>query len=321
MNPSESADLSDAANTLLAELAALKPNRVPTSGDEGWLADFRSQTAALARFGGPAEPLHDVRHAVIEGVGGPLVVRLYRPRAGPLPVLLHLRGGGGIAGSLDGHDIALRTLAKRTGWAVAAPDYRMAPASRFPAQLDDGEAALRWLTENSASLKFDSDRIVVSGDSIGGTLATALAVRARDAALPLAGQVLLYPNTDLRHDAHYPSRKSQDGRIIAIDDLERQIALYLDTAEQRTDPEASPLLQSRVSGLPPTLLVTCEADPLRDEGELYGAQLAQTGVVVSHLRLRGALHAVLQMGGRVDETRILLNHVSDWLDRLEDASG
>lgn len=313
-------NLSDPAEALLADLAALKPHPDPSTSDEGWLADFRSQTAALARFGGPAEPLHEVRHLVVKAVSGSLVVRLYRPSAGRLPLLLHLRGGGGVAGSLDSHDVALRALAKATGWAIAAPDYRLAPAARFPAQLDDGEATLRWLVENAANEGFATGRIVVSGDSIGGALATALAVRARDAGLPLAGQVLLYPNTDLRPHADYPSRASEDGRIIARGDLERQIDLYLASTDQRNHPEASPVLQSRLAGLPPTLLVTCEADPLRDEGERYGVQLQEAGVHIEHHRLSGALHAVLQMGGRVVETQMLLQQVANWLERLPDPS-
>lgn len=249
---------------------------------------------------------------------GPLTVRLYRPKPGPLPLLLHIHGGGAIAGSIDGHDPALRALANRTGWLVAAPAYRLAPEHRFPAQLDDSWTALLGLTEQADMLDIDTSRIVVSGDSIGGTLATALASRAAAEGGPaLQGQILLYPNTDLRHDANYPSRASEDGNIIDAKSLERQIDLYLASNSDRTAPRASPILAADLAALPPTLLVTCENDPLRDEGEAYGQRLRDASVVVDHDRFDGMLHAFLQMGGQMAATDRLLDRIASWLGARE----
>lgn len=303
------------AQTVLDELAALKPVPDPAAGDAGWLADFRAQTAALARLGGDPEAILEVRHVIVERRDEPLLLRIYKARQGSLPVLLHLRGGGGIAGSLDGHDVALRALAKATNWAVVAPDYRMAPKACFPAQLEDAETALDWVIDSGPADDLDLGRIVVSGDSVGGALAAALAVRARDRGRRLAGQILLYPNTDLRRDATYPSRDAEDGHVISKPDLERQIDLYLASPADRLNPEASPILQPDLVGLAPALVLTCGADPLRDEGEAYGARLGAAGVVVHHVRLDHGLHGALQMGGRLNETATLLSSVSEWLDR------
>ncbi|HXH17398.1 MAG TPA: alpha/beta hydrolase [Sphingomonas sp.] len=302
------------ARTILDTIATLAPNADPHADDARWLTDFRYQTALLKTFSGDPEPVHAITHLLLPSEAGTLVVRLYRPRPGPLPLLLHIHGGGAIAGSIDGHDPALRAVANRTGWLVAAPAYRLAPEHRFPAQLDDSWTALTGLVAQADALDIDTARNVVSGDSIGGTLATALAARAETEGGPaLCGQILLYPNTDLRRDAAYPSRKSEGGNIIDAVSLERQIDLYLASPDARTDPRASPILLEDLSGLPPTLLITCENDPLRDEGEAYARRLEAARVLVDHGRIDGMIHAVLQFGGRTDATSRLLDRIAAWL--------
>ncbi|RXD07344.1 hypothetical protein EQZ23_04660 [Sphingomonas sp. UV9] len=157
----------------------------------------------------------------------------------------------------------------------------------------------------------DASRIVVSGDSIGGTLAAALAARTVAENGPaLSGQILLYPNTDLRGDTDYPSRKSENGNIIDATSLERQIDLYLASPEPQTDPRASPVLADDVGALPPTLLVTCENDPLRNESEAYGRRLREAGVAVDHQAFDGMTHAFLQFGGRTGATSRLLGRIA-----------
>lgn len=301
----------DQAERVLRELKALAPEPQGTS-DALWLAAFRCQVGLMRGLGGDPEPLHAVDHLLADGVP----VRLYRPAAGRLPVLLHLHGGGGIAGSVDAHDSALRRLAARTGWLVAAPDYRLAPEHRFPAQLEDGHAALRAVSRLAG---VDASRLVVAGDSIGGTLATALAMLARERGGPaLAGQVLLYPNIDLRRGAAYPSRRTEEGRIVAAADLERQIGLYLADDADRASPLASPITAPRevLATLPPAFVATGGNDPLRDEGELYARRLAEAGVATRHHRFDGMIHGFFQMGGRVDATDRLLARLRGWLDRL-----
>ena len=303
------------ARTILDRIATLSPDTDPNADDAQWVTGFRYQTALLKTFSGDPEPVHAITHLLLPSEAGPLVVRLYRPKPGPLPLLLHIHGGGAIAGSIDGHDPALRALANRTGWLVAAPAYRLAPEHRFPAQLDDSWTALTGLVARADALHIDTARIVVSGDSIGGTLATALAARAVAENGPaLSGQILLYPNTDLRSDADYPSRKSEDGNIIDAASLERQIDLYLASPVARTDPRASPILTDDLGALPPTLLVTCENDPLCDEGEAYGRRLREAGVAVDHERFDGMIHAFLQFDGRTDPTSRLLDRIAAWLN-------
>lgn len=207
----------------------------------------------------------------------------------------------------------LRALANRTGWMVAAPDYSLAPGQRFPVQIEEGYAAL---VAAAALPDVDPARIVVAGDSIGATIATAVAVLARDRGGPkLAGQLLFYPNTDLRADAAYPSRRSEDGRIIAAADLERQIGLYVAAVADRVSPLASPILAD-LTGLPRAFVATNERDPLRDEGEAYARALTDAGVDTTHRRIVGMIHGFLQMSGRIDAADAALHDVGKWLGAL-----
>ena len=225
-------------------------------------------------------------------------------------MLFHVHGGGGIAGSVDGHDPMLRALANRTGFLVAAPDYRLAPEHRHPTQLEESYAALLAVATMPG---IDPDRIVVSGDSIGGTIAAALAMLVRDrSGPPLAGQMLLYPNIDLRAHATYPSRDSEDGRIIAAANLERQVRLYVADERDRASPLVSPIIGD-LAHLPPALVITNACDPLRDEGEAYARALADAGVAVDHRRIPGMIHAFLQMRGRIEASNTVLGEIADWL--------
>jgi acetyl esterase len=292
---------------MIAKLSAT-PSEHPD--DAHWLTDFRCGVAGLRAFAPAPEPVHQISNIRIGG----LAVRLYRPKPGRLPLLLHMHGGGAIAGSVDGHDPALRALANRTGWLVAAPLYRLAPEARFPAQLDDGWSALAHLTEHAYDYDIDAGRVAISGDSIGGALATALATLVRDRGGPaIKGQILIYPNTDLRENAPHASLEAKNGIIINLTMLKRQVDLYLQAPADRENHFASPLLNQDLTGLAPALVITCEDDPLDDEGLAYAKRLKEAGVTVTVERFEGMIHAFLQMGGYIDATERLLVLMRDWL--------
>jgi len=301
------------ARTVLDKITKLSATPMENSSDAQWLVEFRCGVAGLRAFAPTPEPVHKITNILVGG----LPIRLYRPKEGKLPLLLHMHGGGAIAGSVDGHDPALRALANRTGWLVAAPGYRLAPEARFPAQLDDGWSALAHLTGHADALGIDAARVVISGDSIGGALATALAALVRDRGGPrLRGQILLYPNTDLREDAPHRSLKAKNGIIISLGMLKRQVDLYLQAPADRENPFASPLLAKDLSGLAPALVVTCEEDPLDDEGLAYARRLTDAGVPTKIERFEGMIHAFLQMGGHIDATERLYAVMKDWLGGL-----
>ncbi|KAK0361217.1 hypothetical protein LTR94_024244 [Friedmanniomyces endolithicus] len=282
------------AALILAELAADKPRRdtgTSTPDDDRlWLADFRAQTHRLARLSGPPDPAVGIEHVV--GPRG-VILRLYTPRRLKKGVLIHVRGGGGVAGSLDDHDPALRLLAAETSRKVIAPDYRLAPSSPFPAQLEDARGALEWALSKPNAFVEDQP-LFISGDSIGGALAAAIAHEDAQTTRALAGQILMYPNTDLRRDAAWPSRAKNDGNIIDLSDLDRQIDLYLGQTP-RDDPRASPLLVDTLRRGVEAFIVTCGLDPLEDEALAF----------ISRLK---------QMKTRSEETMTLLSALTGWLD-------
>lgn len=265
---------------------------------------------------GPAETMGAVEDLQIPGPGGEIPVRVYTPAA-PLPdgeslrgALLYMHGGGFIEGSLESHDRLCRALCNGSQVVLVSVDYRLAPEHPFPAALEDCWAALCWLAENARSLGADPHRLAVAGDSAGGTLAGAIALRARDRGRPeVALQVLLYPATDAAMDtASY--RELAEGRGLTGDAMELSWRLYLD-GHPGDDPAASPLRAASFAGVAPALVLTCEYDLLRDEGEQYAQRLRAAGVPVSEIRVEGMIHGFLRWRGVIDAAQGRLAEVCE----------
>jgi acetyl esterase len=218
--------------------------------------------------------------------------------------LVYFHGGGFVIGDLETHDGHCRRLAALAGCRVLAVDYRLAPEHPFPAGHDDALSATRWAFDNASDLGADPQRIAVGGDSAGATLATAVAHLARDAAAPaLRCQVLLYPVTDAAERfASY--RENGEGFFLTADLMGWFLDQYLPEGVDRTDPRVSPLRAADHTGLAPALVVTAEYDPLRDEGEAYGARLAAEGTTVTATRYAGQIHGfAANLAGAMDEGR------------------
>jgi acetyl esterase len=265
----------------------------------------RDALVQMRELAGPPEPIESDDYS-IDGPGGELRVRLYRPDAPrPLPMLVYFHGGGFVCGSLDTIDGPLRALANRSGCAIASVDYRLAPEHVFPAAFEDAVSATEWLC-SEAELGLDPARVAVGGDSCGGGLAAAVALAARDRGGPaIAFQFLIYPMLD--PDCTSASQWSfGQGFLVTRDDLRWFWDHYLATPEAGRSPWASPLLASDFVGLPPALIVTAEFDPLRDEGEAYAAALRAANVPVQLIRLEGMIHACFQMAGVIDRSQRLL---------------
>lgn len=223
--------------------------------------------------------------------------------------ILFLHGGGWAVGSLDTHDGAARALAKAAGCNLLSVEYRKAPEHPFPAGLEDAEIALRWIIAEGASLGL-SNRIILTGDSAGANVAAALALRARDKAIPLAGQMLIYPATDLAHETTSTAEFAH-GFFLSRATLRWYIANYLSGAAP-THPEASPLLALDLASLCPTLLVTADHDPLRDEGRAYATRLADAGNAVTALEWPGTTHGFMIMAGVTPAARELIGVMGAW---------
>ena len=306
------------AKSVLNELARRAEARPEPRDAAEKLAQARALTAGLADFSGVAPGMARIDDLVASGPRGTIPLRLYRPTdAGRLPLLVWFHGGGAMAGSLDSHDTPLRQVAAATGWAVGSVGYRLGPENPYPSPHEDCQAATSFLASKAEALGLDPARVVVGGDSIGGLFAATVSRLSRDAGTPrLAGTVMLYPNTDLRPDRQYASLDSEEGNIMTRASMAYENDLYIPTIADRHTPLASPLVADDLSRLPPTLLVVCEHDPLRDEGEAYGERLAAAGVRIERIGLEGLVHAALQMTGRVDAARAIFDKVRQFLDGL-----
>jgi acetyl esterase len=278
--------------------------------------------ASIRASGGTPEPVAEVRDLTIPGPGGELPLRLYRPTVGPvLPVLLYFFGGGWVLGTIDTADGVARSLANASGAMVAVPGYRLAPEHPFPAAVDDCYAAVRWVAGNASQIGADPGRIAVGGDSAGGNLAATVALRARDDGGPaLAGQLLVYPNTDqLADDASM--RDADDPYLFNRHSVAWYRQHYLTGPGDAASPLASPLRAPSLAHLPPALVITAEYDPLRDQGEAYARRLAAEGVPAELSRYPGMAHGFFTMAGTVAASRAAIKQAAAQVQAWFGAAG
>ena len=274
-----------------------------------------------ARIGLMAEPaaVDAVKQRVIRGPGGDLRLRIYRPAGnGPFPLLAFFHGSGFVLCSLDTHDGMCRNLCAGAGCVVVSVDYRLAPEHKYPAGLDDCAFATCWIADHAAELEGDPETLMVGGDSAGGNLAAATALRLRDRGGPrLAGQLLIYPVIDY-HTPGTPSyRECGEGYGLTRDAMIWFWQHYLQDASQADDPYVSPLRAADLSGLAPALIQTAEYDPLRDEGEAYAEKLRAAGTPAAMSRWNGMNHGFLLWAGRVDKAGEAMGECCAWLRQID----
>ena len=232
--------------------------------------------------------------------GFDLPVRLYAPSNEPLPVLIYFHGGGFTIGSLATHDVLCRTLSQLAHCGVLSVDYRLAPEHKFPVAHNDAWDAVQWVARQGESAGLDAGRIALGGDSAGGTLAAACALQARDAALPLALQLLFYPGCTAHQDT--PSHKTfAHGFVLEEPHITYFFNHYLRTVADRDDWRFSPLTAPDVEGVAPAWFGLAECDPLVDEGILYADKLRAAGVPVDLEIYRGVVHEFIKMGRAIPE--------------------
>lgn len=251
----------------------------------------------------PKPALDRVEDLQIPARDGQLLgARLYAPSADVLPVLLFFHGGGFTVGSVATHDILCRQLSLLAGIAVVSLDYRLAPAHKFPTAANDAWDALQWLAANAALHGLDASRLAVGGDSAGGTLAAMCAVLARDAGLPLALQLLIYPGCAAHQDT--PSHKTfAEGFVLDEADITWFFSQYVRSPVDRDDWRFAPLNAPDVDGVAPAWVGLAECDPLVDEGVMYADKLRTAGVAVDLEIYRGVTHEFIKMGRIIPEAR------------------
>ncbi|MBB3952218.1 alpha/beta hydrolase [Aureimonas jatrophae] len=307
-----------AAQAVLDEIEASGRLQPQPETREGKLKKARDDAAGLKRFSATFPNGVTRRELAVPQADGPdIPVRLYRPQGihGERPQLLvWFHGGGTIAGSLDTHEPVLGELARRTGRLVASIGYRLAPEATFPTQHRECERAARFLLDHPDLVDCDPATPAIGGDSVGGLYA--LHVGRRLGRVRLAAVLAIYPNTDMRPDKTHASLQENEGRIMTRDSLEFEASNAIPNEADRRSADASPLLAEDLHELPPVFLLTCEADPLRDEGEAMAERLEAAGVRLTHERLPGMIHAVLQMNGRVPAGNALMDRIGAFLRSL-----
>jgi len=266
----------------------------------------------------PRAPLARVEDFTIPATDGTaLRARLYAPSHERLPLLLYLHGGGFVIGSLETHDSLCRQLARRSGGAVVALDYRLAPEHRFPTAVDDAWAAMAWLAANAATLGLDGSRLAVGGDSAGGTLAAVCAIHARDIGLPLALQLLVTPGTTAHADTA-SHKLFANGFLIDAATIAWFFDHYIDHHHRR-DWRFAPLEAEDLDGVAPACLLLAECDPLVDEGIAYADRLRLHGVPVALEIARGMTHDFIKMGRALPEAAMALEQAASALQHAWNA--
>src|SRR4051812_12609826 len=246
---------------------------------------------------------------------GPMRARLYVPsalvgRGGPSPLLVFLHGGGMIYGDLDSHDATCRLLAERAAVRVLALDYRLAPEHPYPAAVEDAWSGFEWAVEHAEELGADPDRVAVGGDSAGGYLSAVVAIKAAEAGVSCAFQLLVYPVTN-HVDASESRRLFADGYYLTHAFMDLAIRSYLGPADDLADPLVSVQFTEKIpEGLAPALVVTAGFDPLRDEGEAYARTLAEAGVPVELRRYDGFIHGFFNVVGAGRATRAAVAEIA-----------
>lgn len=270
------------------------------------VAQAREAALLYADLQGPGPEVASVAHRFIPGPTADLPVAVYTPEGeGPFPAIVYYHGSGWVILNIEVCDASLRTLAHDTGCVVVAVNYQKAPEHKFPVAFNDCWAGLRWTAEHAAELHVDPARIAVGGDSAGGNLAAAVAIKARDEGGPaLAFQLLIYPATD--RDLDTPScLENAEGYMLQRETIRWFWSHYLDGATDPPDWRAMPLRADSLAGLPPALVVTAEFDPLRDDGRHYADRLRDEGVKVTYSHYDGMVHGFYWMQGVVDRARDL----------------
>lgn len=269
----------------------------------------------------PAGNLEITQLTITSRDGQPLAARTYQRAQGtePLrPVVVYLHGGGYVVGSLDSHDILCRRLALAGDFVVLSADYRLAPEHKFPTAFNDAEDVVLWLLNEGALHGLDAERVALVGDSVGGSLVAALAIRAASAPEQLAlrpkVQVLLYPVLDAAVER--PSlERFAEGYLLEKQSLRWFYRQYERDVADRLDWRFSPIYAELPAQLAPTILWLAEFDPLLDEGLAYAERVRGAGLEIACEVKAGMTHDFARMGEVVGEVPGMLTTLAQAIQR------
>ena len=304
---------------VLDELAALDPKPIPQlSAEEARRQPTPADAvkALLKKEGQSTDPMPvgKVEDRTIPGAAGEIPARIYTPKGeGPHPVTLYMHGGGWVIATIDTYDSSARALTNAANTIIVSIEYRKGPEHKFPAAHDDAFAAYKWLTENAGQINGDPKRIAVAGESAGGNLAAAVALRARDEKAPMpVHQLLVYPIAG--YDFETPSyQRNADAKPLNRDMMKWFFDQYLSSPADAQRPWISLVDAENLGKLPPATVVTAEIDPLMSEGRAYADKLKAAGVNVRHRNFDGVAHEFFGMGAVLPEAKQAVQFAAEGL--------
>jgi acetyl esterase len=272
-----------------AEAAAKPPFLFTLGPTKGWLALEEVQAGQVDKLPVDIEDL-----AIDNGPSGQVTLHILRPQnvLPTLPVIVYIHGAGWVFGSMQTHDRLIRELAVGAEAAVVFPEYRRSPEAKYPTAIEECYSVVKWVAERGKEHGMDPERLAVAGDSVGGNMAAAVTLLSKERGGPaIQFQLLFYPVTDAAFDT-VSYQQFAEGYHLRRDAMMWFWNQYTTNQGERNEITASPLRASteQLRGLPPALVITAEADVLRDEGEAYANKLREAGVRVMAVRFQGTIH-------------------------------
>ena len=298
-----------------ADAAAKPPFLFNLGAEKGRIVLDEVQSGVVSK------PVVEIEDLTIEGRTETcqVSIRILRPQHAPamLPVIVFIHGAGWVFGDHITHDRLIRELAIGAQAAVVFPNYSLSPEAKYPTAIEESYIAVKWVAEQGQKHGLDADRLAIAGDSVGGNMAAAVTLMAKERGGPVIGhQLLFYPVTNAAFDTD-SYHQFAEGYHLRRDAMQWFWDQYTTNAGERDQITASPLRASieQLKGLPTALIVTAEADVLRDEGEAYANRLREAGVRVTAARFQGTIHDFVMLNALAETSasRGAMTLAIDWL--------
>jgi acetyl esterase len=297
-----------------ADAAAKLPYLFELGPQKGRIALEQMQSGQVSKL-----PVHIEDLSIDDGPSGRVSLHILRPQHthAPLPVIVYIHGAGWVFGNLQTHDRLVRELAVGAGAAVVFPEYRLSPEATYPTAIEECYSVVQWVTECGLEHGLDPEHLAVAGDSVGGNMTAAVTLLSRERGGPVIQlQLLFYPVTNAAFDtASY--QLFAEGFHLRRDAMMWFWEQYTRHHGERDEITASPLRASvqQLQGLPPGLIITAEADVLRDEGEAYANKLREAGVRVTAVRFQGTIHDFVMLNALANSAAAqgAINLATTWL--------
>ncbi|MED4525102.1 alpha/beta hydrolase [Bacillus velezensis] len=262
----------------------------------------------------------DIEDIMISGgPSGQVSVRIMRPQNAPahLPVIVYIHGAGWVFGNEHTHDRLIRELAVGAQAAIVFPNYTLSPEAKYPTAIEEIYAVVKWAAENGRENGMIPESLTIAGDSVGGNMTAAVTLMAKARGdLNIRQQLLFYPVTDASFDTE-SYQQFATGYFLRKDAMMWFWDQYTNNSDERAEITASPLRATaeQLQGLPPALIITAEADVLRDEGEAYANKLREAGVPVTAVRFQGIIHDFVMLNAlaKTEAARGAIDLAATWL--------